>query len=243
MINKSKNVCVLFSGGSDSTLTAALLAKDFKNIHLLTFKFSGIVLPEKSSVNAMRLKNFFKNTNFLHKIIDVDKYFKNFYYEKFFTYFKKYGLYVENICVACKMAMITGAIEYAFQNQIFTIASGANKRSRFVFADQMEPNITLLRKILKNYGFEYLTPVYEIERSDWELYKMGITPVKDIKYPSPIAYKNQPGCYYGKMHSIYVHGYFFPIYGRKKFLQVACKHFKDKIEILKTFLEKFKIHS
>jgi len=192
MINKSKNVCVLFSGGSDSTLTAALLAKDFKNIHLLTFKFSGIVLPEKSSVNAMRLKNFFKNTNFLHKIIDVDKYFKNFYYEKFFTYFKKYGLYVE-------------------------------------------------RKILKNYGFEYLTPVYEIERSDWELYKMGITPVKDVKYPSPIAYKNQPGCYYGKMHSIYVHGYFFPIYGRKKFLQIACKHFKDKIETFKIFLEKFKI--
>lgn len=239
-MNLNKEVCIMFSGGSDSTLAAALLTKDFETIHLLTFKHSAIAQPEKSKINLERLQKKYTNNKFIYQVIDVEDYFHKFYYTNYLSNFFKFGLYIENICIACKLSMFTGAVKYCLKNNLHIIASGANKKSGIVFADQMSENVDSLRGCLKRHNIEYLIPTFITKRSDWELYELGVTPFKDVKFPSPIAYKEQPGCYCGEMHSIYVHGYFFPLYGKERFSKIAQRHFKEKLKIFNQYIIEFK---
>jgi tRNA(Ile)-lysidine synthase TilS/MesJ len=231
-----REICVLFSGGSDSTLTAALLADKFKKLHLITCKFSGMFNPSKSTINLERLRKKFSNNEFVYSIIDIEEYFRKYLYENYLKNFFKYGLYIENVCLACKLAMFTGAVKYCLENKLNYIASGANKTSGIVFADQMEENLEVLKKMLQKFSIEYITPTYEIKHSDWTLYDLGITPVKQVKWPSPEAYKEQPGCYFGKMHSIIVHGYFFPFYGKEKFHKLVHRNFLNKLKVVEEML-------
>lgn len=239
-MNQENQVCILFSGGSDSTLTAASLAQEFKKIHLLTFKFYGVVNPEKSTINLERLKRKYADVEFIYRIIDTEEFFMMFYYKNFLRDLLKFGLYVENICLSCKLAMFAAAADYCFKNGIELIASGANKKSGLVFADQKINNIEILNNCFNKYGIKYLTPTYEKERTDWLLYDLGITPVRDVKFPSPEAYKEQPGCFYGMMHSIFVHGYFLPLYGSKRYFKLVDAHFQEKLKELDLYLSKLK---
>ena len=54
-IKKDNNVCVQFSGGSDSTLTAYKVAKEFDKVHLLTFRHFGHIDIENSRLSFAKL--------------------------------------------------------------------------------------------------------------------------------------------------------------------------------------------
>ena len=233
----SKNeLSVLFSGGSDCTLAAALLADRFNRIHLLTFKFSGIVEPEKTEVSMRRLQKKFSDVEFVHRIIDTDDLFKKLYLGTYWSDFKRYGLFIGNICATCKLAMFTATLKYNVENNIHYIASGVNERSGIIFVDQSAYSIEKLNSFFKKFGSEYLTPSYEIRRTDWKLFEMGVSPHKDVKLTDR-AYKNQPGCYFGFMFSIYAHGYFLPFHGQKKYDEISRRYFDEKLKQCDQYLQ------
>jgi 7-cyano-7-deazaguanine synthase in queuosine biosynthesis len=229
-------VSVLFSGGSDSLLAAALLADRFKKIHLLTFKFSGIMEPEKTEVSRMRLQKKFTDVEFIPQLIDTDKLFKMIYLGNYWADFRKYGLFIGNVCATCKLAMFTAALKYNVENDVHYIASGVNERSGIIFIDQNAYSIEQLNAFFYKYGSEYLTPSYKIRRTDWKLFEMGVTPQKDVKLTDQ-AYANQPGCYFGYMFSIYAHGYFLPFRGKEKYDEISRRYFDEKLNLCDQYLQ------
>jgi 7-cyano-7-deazaguanine synthase in queuosine biosynthesis len=229
-------VSVLFSGGSDCTLAAALLADRFNKIHLLTFKFSGNEEPEKTEVSRMRLQKRFPDVEFVQRIIDTDNLFKRLYLGTYWSDFTRYGLFIGNVCATCKLAMFTATLKYNVENDIHYIASGVNERSGIVFIDQSAYSIGELDSFFRKYRSSYLTPSYNIRRTDWELFEMGVTPIKNVKLTDR-AYENQPGCYFGYMFSIYVHGYFLPFWGKKKYDEISQKYFDEKLRLCERYLD------
>ena len=230
-------VSVLFSGGSDSMLAAALLADRFNKIHLLTFKTSTIVEPEKTEVSRMRLRTRFPDVNFVDRIIDIDNLFKELYLGNYWSDFRRYGLFIGNVCATCKLAMFTAALKYNVENDIHYIASGVNERSGIIFIDQDVYSIQKLNSFFEKYGSQYLTPTYKIRRTDWKLFEMGVTPHRDVKLTDR-AYENQPGCYFGYMFSIYAHGYFLPFRGKNKYDKISRRYFDKKLMLCDQYLQK-----
>ncbi|MCK4792246.1 MAG: 7-cyano-7-deazaguanine synthase [Desulfobacteraceae bacterium] len=230
-------VSVLFSGGSDCTLAAALLADRFNKIHLLTFRFSGNMEPEKTEVSRMRLQKKFSDVEFVPRIIDTDNLFREIYLGAYWSDFRRYGLFIGNVCAACKLAMFTATLKYNVENDIHYIASGVNERSGIIFIDQDAYSIKQLDSFFEKYGSKYLTPSYKIRRTDWKLFEMGVTPHKDVKLTDQ-AYENQPGCYFGYMFSIYAHGYFLPFWGKKKYDEVSRRYFDEKLRLCDQYLQK-----
>ena len=232
-----KELSVLFSGGSDSTLAAALLADRYNKIHLLTFKFSAVVEPEKTEVSRMRLQKRFSNVEFVHRIIDTDNLFKELYLGSYWSDFRRYGLFSGNVCTTCKLAMFTSALKYNVENDIHYIASGVAERSGIIYIDQSAYGVKKLNSLFEKYGSEYLTPTFKIRRTDWKLFEMGVTPHKDVKLTDR-AYADQPGCYFGFMFSIYAHGYFLPFRGKKKYDDISRRYFDEKLRLCDQYMQK-----
>ena len=104
----SKEMSIMFSGGSDSTLAAALMMDHFDRIHLLTFFHSGIPLSEKSDINAAKLADKFGKVRIIHKFINFENLFKVLYYNSYLNSIIKYRSYLTPCsCIACQLAMHT----------------------------------------------------------------------------------------------------------------------------------------
>ncbi|NUM89457.1 MAG: 7-cyano-7-deazaguanine synthase, partial [Bdellovibrionales bacterium] len=79
----SGSCVVLYSGGTDSTCVAALLAERFREIHLLTFYERG---TEKSAVprgNVEKLRQKFPLVSFVHELISTDRLVEFIAYENY----------------------------------------------------------------------------------------------------------------------------------------------------------------
>jgi asparagine synthetase B (glutamine-hydrolysing) len=53
--SKIKKCAVLYSGGTDSTLAAALTCREYDHIHLVTYHRFGFFSSENPGVNALKL--------------------------------------------------------------------------------------------------------------------------------------------------------------------------------------------
>ena len=160
---KSNNeVLVLFSGGTDSTLAAALAADKFDFIHLITYSRLGIASVENSKVNAKMLINKYGEDKISHKILKIDKLFKYISYENYLGNLKKYGFNNLSTCGLCKLSMHIKTVEYALENNIGHVCDGANA-GMTMFPAQMRPVVELLQKMYAEYGIVYSNPVFDYD--------------------------------------------------------------------------------
>lgn len=160
-MNKNKAI-VLFSGGTDSTLTSALLTKDFDEIHLITYNRFGFHAAENTETQANMLKEKYGQDKFVHRLINVDDLFKHVSYENYLYNIKKFGFFNLSTCGLCKLSMHIKTIDYALENGIKTVADGANK-AMSMFPSQMEPVIQEMKKLYQGFGIDYINPVFEME--------------------------------------------------------------------------------
>lgn len=238
-------VSVLFSGGSDSTLAAVKMCERFEKVHLLTYHHSAMFYVGKSKVNVNKLKRRCGEDKVIHRIISIDKLFQSILYGDLtqrMSDIKKYGTYLSAcFCGACKLAMHARTVIYNLENGIRFSRDGANKGSVPFFPDVICKKE--LKDFYKQFGIDYESPIWEYNgktlRSDEELFKLGITRRKHLKFPAEIQlFSTQHSCLDG-FHHIYVRGYYLPVYGAEAFKRISVSYYKDKMEICKKYVHKY----
>jgi len=155
-------IAILFSGGTDSTCVAALMAERSRDLHLLTFTRHGFHEIEKSATAVRRLVEKFPDVQFQHKIIDVDRLFSHLAFKNSVQRVRRFGLRMVQNCTFCALAHHFRALGYCLEHGIRTVADGATRELRFL-PSHMEKPIEKLRALYAEYGIEYLTPVYDFD--------------------------------------------------------------------------------
>ena len=237
-VNTKDEVSILFSGGSDSTLVAALMCEQFEKVHLLTYFHLGMPLAERSEINAERLVNRFGKDKITHKLINFEELFKKLYYGTYLRDIIKYKGYMTPCsCNACQIAMHTNTILYNIENNIHFACDGYKREKRHLYIFMAEEGIKETRKFYKEYQIDYKNPVYDIVRTDWKLFEMGITSKKNVKFPHELVdYSTQHHCRTGTIVNAYLMGYFFPLYGQEASASISIKYWREKIEISKRYI-------
>lgn len=261
---KSDPIAVHFSGGTDSTLTAALMAEHHQKIHLVTFDRYGFHETHNSKKNASALQERFGKDRYIHTIIRIDDLFKKISYENYLKNFKKHGFYLLSTCGLCKLAMHTKMVEYCLEQNIKYVCDGANQ-GMSLYPDQMESVIAETRTLYSHFGLHYSNPVYNMappedkpyvseqltcilnssegskikneETPGKRLYDLGLAPAPNVK-GSPYDKKRQPRCFQLIIFHIFALMYVDAKANPEKYKQETLSFFSDKIEFCKNLLKK-----
>lgn len=153
---------LLYSGGTDSTLAACLLAEKFDKVRLITFKRFGLFAAGNSGTNVGKLKARYGNERFSHEILPVDAIFHKVSYDRYFTNLFKYGFFLLSTCGLCKLAMHVRVLIYCLEHGVCHVSDGANKGMN-LFPDQQPGFIGMIRGMYAKFGIDYSNPVFEFE--------------------------------------------------------------------------------
>lgn len=268
-MDKKTNIAILYSGGTDSTCAAAIMAKDFDTIHLLTFKRFGLFSIENSILNSNKLKNKFKTKLFLHKIIDVDKLARFVYYQGYFRNVFRYGFFSLSNCGLCALTNHIRTLIYCLDNGFKDVADGINSEWPF-FPGHMEEIIGELKKMYSEFGIIYRTPVFDLvlpsepvfldkikgslnsinsnvvssgnngETTGRYLYRLGILPEENVK-GTELDRRMQARCFQFILHNIFVHWYYMPNHSYHDYEKTTLLFFQDKIARVMKLLKDYQI--
>ncbi|MBN2009299.1 hypothetical protein JW960_08125 [candidate division KSB1 bacterium] len=233
-------VGILFSGGSDSSLTAYKMSQEFDKVHLLTYKQFGQIDIEnsKSSYNILNAK--FPN-KFSHTIIDVSDMFLKIYNRHYFKNLLKYGtLQLQFACFACQACFHINTIIYCKKNNIKDVRDGANTEYEEASPMQIEIVKKEIIKLYAYYGITHDSPVYhehENERSDYQLYKLGLRPQPNVKDDLEMYKKYQGYCRFMPGGVIFLnywkHGQHFP----ENVQLMIRQHWLEEVNFFKGLIE------
>lgn len=237
MLSKNKDVSVLFSGGSDSTLAAAICADQYRKVHLLNFHHSGMQQIEKSSVNVERLRKRFGKDKFIFKRFNIEELFKKLYYTDYLHDLKHYGAFLSAAtCNICQLAMHAATIIYGLKHGIKYACDGYKREKEHVYIVMSQEGIKLLKKFYSKYGIEYDNPVHNILRTDWALYNLGVTTTRNVKFPyERLKYQSQHSCFHGILTNAYVLGYYYPLHLDRS--NRCLEYFKKKLELAEAYID------
>lgn len=252
---KRNNCLILYSGGTDSTCVAALMAEKFSGIHLLTFYQGGNKVSCGINDNIRSLEKKFAGNRFIHKVISTTKLVKFISYNRYLRYFFKYKWLVLSTCGFTTLSWHINAIVYCLENGIEVAADGLT-RELMHFPGHMDAVIEVFRKLYAGFGIQYINPV-----RDWEippdrqfidrlivdqhgyffpgeephaakerttgryLYDLGIMPNPDVK-GSPADRRMQYECYPFILYNIMV----FWIYLNFRPYEYLCGKIRDLFE-------------
>lgn len=257
-------IAVLFSGGTDSTLTAALVQEKFRRVHLVTYDRFGFHGTKNTASAAKKLGERFGADKFVHAIIGFDKLFKHISYERYLRNSLKYGFFQLSTCGLCKLAMHSRTIKYCLDNGIKYVCDGANQ-GMSIFPDQMKCVLDELKLMYAHFGIEYSNPVYfmappnekeYIEEANLQampqlrtqevrdpgmtpgrkLYEMGLAPAPDVK-GTRYDRKRQPRCFQLILFNFFAIKHFRAHEKVEDYQKRTLEFFKDKIASATRLLE------
>ncbi len=194
---RNKDVCILFSGGSDSSLTAYRMSKEFEKVHLLTFKHFGQVGIEKSRDSYALLDEKFPG-RFVHSITEISDLFLRIYNKNYLRNLFRYGtLQMQFPCFSCQACFHINTIIYCLKHDIHDVRDGAN--TEYEEASPMQIPIVKkeIKKLYADYGITHDSPIYdehENARSDHQLFALGLRPQENIKDDQEMYEKYQGYC-------------------------------------------------
>lgn len=253
-------IVICYSGGTDSTAAAALMAEKFDRLHLITYRHSGLAHVENSARNIEKLKELFGQDKFLHVIISTEKLYQMVTYANYLSDLKNHGLFVLSSCGLCHLAMHIRTLIYCLDHGITEVADGANKNSDH-FPAQMAPVLEGIKEIYGRFGVNFSSPVFDYEFPedlDWKhkfglvdnvkppsgkttgqlLYEKGIMPEENVK-GTPTDRKMQPRCFQLTMHNLFSLKYYIPRYGKDEYIEGTARFYKEKIEYFTGEIEKY----
>lgn len=261
-----ETVAILFSGGTDSTLTAALLVENFKKVYLITYNRFGFHETDNTAVQAKMLQEKFGVERFEHVYINVDKLFEYVSYENYFENIKKHGLFNLSTCGLCKLSMHVRTIKFCIDNNIQFVADGANQAMSMEPA-QMKPVIDQMKNMYLHFGITYFNPVFEmdgpldegfIEKSNLQLlnikndfsiptfknentpghklFTMGLAPASNVK-GTDYDKKRQPRCFQFILFNIFAIKFFMANKSYEEYSELTSKFYSEKISNMIKLLE------
>ena len=263
-ISMNHKVAILFSGGSDSTLTASIEQEKYDEIYLLSYWRKGISCIDNSKGHAEKLQQKYSNKKFIHHILDVDHLFKQLSYENFLTNIKKHRFFLLSTCGFCKLAMHVRTLQFCLEHNIKYVCDGAN-RNMYIYPFQRSENVELLREMYQEFGITYYNPVFDlpseedesfyqarikkvlqrkpntkpVNRSDKTvgelLYETGLVQDKNIK-GSDYDSKHQAHCMQLFLFRIFALGYYIPHFGINRYAKKTHRMFREKIEFAKQLI-------
>lgn len=229
---KNSEAAVLFSGGSDSTLTASILSEKYDTVHLLTYQHRGMKFEKKCIHSLKHLRDKFGEDRFVHSFFDINSVMDEIYFKFLAKDFREYGTYALPMCCgSCKLAMHVRTILYCQEKGVANAADGSNVELSELFPEQMIPVLQQYKELYAKFGISYSTPVFHVNRSDYRLYEMGVTKKRDYKNEH-VLYSNQHSCLYGNMLYAYTLGVSLPLLRRSSRKKLAEKYIAHKIERL-----------
>jgi hypothetical protein len=223
-------VTVLFSGGSDSTLTASLLAREHEHVHLLTYKHRIMRFGKKCLKSLDSLQKAYGEDRFTHAFLDLNPIFDKLFFGSLAADLRRWGTYALPMCCgSCKLAMHVRTIQYNLEHGIRFAADGSNIELAELFPEQMPPVLELYRQLYERFGIVYTNPVFDVRRTDHRLFEEGVTERRDFKQQK-IIYTNQHSCYAGTFLHAYTLGVSLPLFGRSSDTETATRYVAAKIE-------------
>ncbi|MCB0739054.1 MAG: hypothetical protein KDC92_16210 [Bacteroidetes bacterium] len=179
-----KQVLLLFSGGRDSFLSAALLIEQGYKVHMLTLENGMGLQADNAKHGAERIIAKYGETwAEFHGVGNISGIWREFFLPLFnlkpSETLQEYGeLTMSQFhCLSCRMAMYVWAIIKAKQLGIKYLADGARQDQGFIV--ELPIYIEKLRGFLSNFELELLLPVFELDSDDKrknQLLLRGFTP-------------------------------------------------------------------
>lgn len=155
-------IAVLYSGGTDSTLAAALSAERFRRVHLLTYDRFGLFSTGNAAKAAAQLAERFGPERVTHAILPVERLFRHLCYERYPAMLRRHGFFLLSVCGLCKLAMHARTVVYCLDSGIAAACDGANQGMR-LFPAQMAPVLAQLRAFYARFGIRYENPVFDYD--------------------------------------------------------------------------------
>ena len=152
---------VMFSGGMDSTLTAAVLADRFRNIHLVTYGMGRqLQFMSNALYHVHELKKILGEDRIHHEFVDNNEIFselKKGFIRDYVEYCNNKAPFIH--CLKCKFSMHARSIIYCLENGLKYWADGAIEAQND--RPEMMPGVLkLLEGLYAQYGIELSSPVY-----------------------------------------------------------------------------------
>jgi hypothetical protein len=230
-----QEICIRYSGGTDSTLTAAYMASRFRRVHLLTFATSyekytlGIIKssPQSTCVNVEFLKKRFGKDRFVHTIIPLETIRNEIYFGLYQKLINHNDFLRVSLCPACTVAMHKMTIEYCKENHILFVSDGSSEESGlFPWQMQHRENLNVIIGKYKKEGITYcINPCYKLRESAQVLFENGILPEMVDRKSFRYRRKTQQFCIPIQLQSLCrnLHGKEFPVDAEKvtQFLNAA----------------------
>jgi 7-cyano-7-deazaguanine synthase in queuosine biosynthesis len=172
-MDNSKKVLILFSGGADSTATAAYYLKNGYYVHLVTYDNGAERNLHCSEKKANIIISKFPG-RVQWELLDSRDLFHRLAIKSLETDVKKYG---NLVCCGCKVAMLAKAIVYCRQHSIKIIADGFEE-GQIYYPEQTPEYIEVTAKLASKYGITYEHPLYKLSKDEIENLKLaaGIPP-------------------------------------------------------------------
>gem|GEM_PF-1921843 len=158
----ARNALVLFSGGVDSTYTAARSAPDYDRLVLITYQVPGMANVEASRRSAGQLIRVFGH-KFSHLILDIRDFVTarrggvgqclrdNLTYRFYYSW-----------CLGCKMSMHLYTIELCRRHRIGTVLDGSNEYDVHALEQHRDVKEWIAR-LYESAGIHFSAPHYTDE--------------------------------------------------------------------------------
>ena len=227
---------ILYSGGADSTLSAALHAEKGYNVHLITLdRFSYVKVQEYTSHNYHKLVAIYGANCFSRTILPIEAWHKYLNYERYFYFFRKYKLAIVSM-IFSKLALHWRALVYALQNQIKCVADGAVPYMGPYPDQNAHIGGEQFASLYQYFGIKYENPVWEIaDDVEQLLYDRGITSTPSIRGSSEdrqVFYAEQ------FVFALFVK-YYKMKFGPSQYEDTMANIYTEKIRLIKMLTEEW----
>ena len=161
---RPNEIALMFSGGIDSTATAARLADRYDRVHLLTYKNGyGHYYFHRVAQRVDEL-NRKLGSRFVHTLISTKGHFDKILVDTVAADYRKYRSGFVWF-MGCKMAMHMRSAIYCIENGVPYMTDGSNVDTEEM-VEQMLISLTLIHHFYDDLTVEFGTPVYNVRRAE-----------------------------------------------------------------------------
>ena len=200
---KPAPAAIMFSGGTDSTLAAALMLEEGRDVHLLCYNPGFVLFLRNSRFNASRLIQVYGEDRVHYHYIKNHELTKKVLWKTIKKDLKSYGFNMNSLlCLGCRMAMHTGAVSFCLENGVPYLVDGSIADQATV-PEQLQSTLARHRSFYQDtFGINHRSPIYDESRSDMRLAEMGMTEQGGLKKQF-ILFDTQGTCPLGVTADVY----------------------------------------